>query len=205
MIAYLNGVIKEIGPESLILSVQGVGYEVFATPMTLNELEMMTGKDLELWIYTHVREDALLLYGFMTREEKDFFLHLLKINGVGPKSALNVIGGAPMQQIFDMIEHEDVKGLSKLPKVGKKTAEQMILSLKGKLVRVSDTDKKSTKTLSSKKSPWAGKENLNLIASALSNLGYKLPDVEMVVSQIPDDMGVQEGVRKGLQLLSKPL
>ncbi len=201
MIAYLKGIVKDIENESLILLVNGVGYEVFAPAMTLNELEGERNQIIELWIHTHVREDAFILYGFLNKSEKEFFLNLLKINGVGPKSALHVLGGAPMDQIFEMIENEDVKGLSKLPKVGKKTAEQMILSLKGKLVRLDkDADSKELKLKNSKISKWSG--TLNVIASALTNLGYRPQDVELVVSQLPQDISEQEGIRKSLQILS---
>lgn len=96
-----------------------------------------------------------------------------------------------------MIENEDVKGLTCLPKVGKKTAEQMILFLKGKLV-LSSRDE-------NKKSPTPSSQNLHLITSALVNLGYKINDVEKVIVEFPRDMEIQEGVRRGLQVLAKPL
>jgi Holliday junction DNA helicase RuvA len=117
---------------------------------------------------------------------------------VGPKLALSILSGASMERIMAMIENEDVKGLTNLPKVGKKTAEQMILSLKGKLVLSSrDENKNIVKTPAS--------QNLQLITSALVNLGYNMNDVEKVIVEFPREMEVQEGVRRGLQVLAKPL
>lgn len=199
MIAYLKGILKEVGEESFLLSVNNVGYEVFATATYLNELESSWGKDIEVWIYTHVREDLLQLFGFADREEKRFFLNLLKINGVGPKSAMHVLGGASLAQLYEMIESEDVKGLSKLPKVGKKTAEQMILSLKGKLVRVEANASEKKHAL-----PRLSNQ-LQLVSSALTNLGYRPQDVNLVVQEFPLDIDLQEGVRRGLQALAKQI
>jgi Holliday junction DNA helicase RuvA len=199
VVAYIKGILKEINEESFILLVNDIGYEVFATSLFLNELESSWGKVVEVWTYTHVREDILQLYGFAQREEKNFFLNLLKINGVGPKSAMHVLGGATLSQIHDMIETEDVKGLSKLPKVGKKTAEQMILSLKGKLVRWNpdSNEKISTRPRIS--------PNLQLVASALTNLGYRSQDVTIVLQDFPNEIDLQEGVRRGLQVLAKQI
>jgi Holliday junction DNA helicase RuvA len=199
VISYIKGVIKEVGEESFLLCVNDVGYEVFATALYLNELESCWGKTIEVWTYTHVREDLLQLYGFSQREERAFFLNLLKINGVGPKSAMHVLGGASLSQIHDMIESEDVKALSKLPKVGKKTAEQMILSLKGKLVRV-DQNLNDKKSLVPRMS-----QNLQLVASALTNLGYRPQDVTEILQDFPNEIDLQEGVRRGLQILAKQI
>jgi Holliday junction DNA helicase RuvA len=199
VIAYIKGVLKEVSEESFILCVNNIGYEVFATSLFLNELESSWGKEVEVWTYTHVREDLLQLYGFSSREEKSFFLSLLKINGVGPKSAMHVLGGASLSQLHNMIESEDVKGLSKLPKVGKKTAEQMILSLKGKLIRLDQNanEKKSSLPRMS--------QNLQLVASALTNLGYRPQDVTLVLQDFPNEIDLQEGVRRGLQVLAKQI
>lgn len=196
VIAYLKGNVKEVNEDSFVLLVNEVGYEIFATTFFLNELEALWGKTVEVWTYTHVREDMLQLYGFSSPDEKMFFQSLLKINGVGPKSAIHVLGGANLSQLYDMIDREDVKALSKLPKVGKKTAEQMVLSLKGKLVRV-EKDQKSLKAPGSLLS-----QNLQLVASALTNLGYRPQDVSDVIKELPPEVDLQDGIRRGLQLLA---
>ena len=196
MIGYLKGNVLEVGLETAILEVNGIGYEVLCPGPILQELSTQRDRIQELWIYTHVREDALNLFGFSSRDEKEFFLTLLKINGVGPKLALSILSGASIEKIMAMIEAEDVKGLTLLPKVGKKTAEQMVLSLKGKLVLGATSGSKKTSPAS---------QNLMLITSALVNLGYKINDVEKVITEFPRDMEIQEGVRRGLQVLAKPL
>ena len=132
MIALLTGKIKFMGTDNIILDVNGVGYEVYASTKTLNPLTV--SQDIELWIYTQVREDSLKLYGFSNLLEKKIFLSFIGINGVGPKMALAILSAVPsLEDMLNMIEQSDVKGLTKLPRVGKKTAQQMILNLKGQL------------------------------------------------------------------------
>lgn len=208
MIAQLKGYITEVTPESAILDVNGVGYEVFCSLNTLAELQndLVGGvgatakapKPVLVYVYTHVREDVLQLFGFATKTEKQLFTTLLKVNGIGPKMASNILSGASVDQILTMIESEDVKALSKLPKVGKKTAEQMILALKGKLViqEAEVTKKSSAATLTKQLSP-----SQREIASALVNLGFRPQDVDTVISQLPKDIDLQEGIRQGLSAL----
>lgn len=192
MIGYLRGKIIEVLNDTALIDVQGVGYEIHASSNTLIDLQSLLGKDIIVWIHTHVREDALNLFGFHSKEEKNLFLSLLKVNGVGPKMALSILSGGRPAQIQEMIEAGNAKGLSSLPKVGKKTAEQIILTLKGKLVSIEETIK--------------GKSEAHTqITSALLNLGYKSQLVDQFVSTLPTDMSLEDGVRKGLQTLSGSL
>lgn len=187
MISYLNGRVLEIDAEAATIDVQGVGYEV---QCSLNTLAEITGKpDAQLYIYTHVREDAIVLCGFSTRAEKQLFLSLLKVNGIGPKMALKILSGAPIDRIVQMIEDNDAGALSKLPKVGKKTAEQMILTLKGKLVLET----------SSKPRVMGPRQE---VVSALVNLGFRMNDVEKAVEQMGEIGSVEDGIKKGLAALS---
>lgn len=195
MIGFLEGSVFDVGSETFLLSVNGVGYEIQASVQTLADVQMMPGQSLKVWVYSHVREDAFQLFGFLTKPEKEFFMQLLKVNGVGPKSALAVMSGAPAAQIQDWIEASDAKALSALPKVGKKTAEQIILTLQGKLVRV--------------ESAGAGKsrgtkltETHRQIMSALVNLGFKSQNVDQFVTTLPQTVTIEEGVREGLKKLS---
>lgn len=188
MIGYLVGRPLVASADNLILNVQGVGYELSCSQSTLGDVE---GRDFcELWVHTHVREDVIQLFGFSKPVEKQLFLSLIKVNGIGPKMALTILSATRLENLIRMIEEADAKGLSQLPKVGKKTAEQMILSLQGKLVRTED------------------EKNLGLfpargeIVSALVNLGFRLQDVEKVVDQMPSHVDVQQGVRKGLSALT---
>lgn len=189
MIGYLRGKIIEVGADTALVDVSGVGYEVSCSTHTLSDLMNLLGKEIILWIHTHVREDALQLFGFHGKDEKKLFLSLLKVNGIGPKSALTILSGARTTEIVRMIECGDAKGLTSLPKLGKKTAEQIILTLKGKLVSASEeTHAKSQLQVE--------------LASALLNLGYKSQLVDQFVSALPGDIDFEEGVRRGLQTLS---
>lgn len=191
MIGLLRGKLIEKTPEHILLDVNGVGYEVLVSLQTISELDNgkhTVDKDLRLFIHTHVREDALQLFGFLYRAEKELFLSLLKVNGIGPKSALTILSGAPVDRIIAMIDRGDAKALSALPKIGKKTAEQMILTLKGKLV-------------APEAALFEGTNTHREIASALLNLGFKSLQVDGFVEKLPEDIDFEEGVRQGLQLL----
>lgn len=198
MIGFLNGEILQIEGDTAIVQTGGVGYEVSITPAAAIDLQMLLGQTVSLWIYTHVREDAFHLFGFLQRAEKDFFIQLLKVNGIGPKSALTILSGAPLAQIQYWIEEGDAKALSQLPKIGKKTAEQIVLSLKGKLVKI-----ESSAAAVKGKPLRAG--NLKQIASALVNLGFKPQIVESFIETLPDTSTIEDGVRTGLQKLSGQL
>jgi Holliday junction DNA helicase RuvA len=132
------------------------------------------------------------------------FNSLLKVNGVGPKMAIKILSAARMKDLAQMIESGDVKALSSLPKVGKKTAEQLILSLKGKLVIGTDGSGESAKpTDKSKTAPLPRFSGTRAdILSALVNLGFRLQDAEKVVGDLPEEIELQQGVRQGLQALS---
>lgn len=191
MIGYLRGQILQHDLETLVVDVNGVGYEVFCSQATLSQV---SGREtVELYIYTAVREDAITLYGFYSKLEKELFLTLIKVNGVGPKLAVNILSGAPVETILQMIEAEDVKALCQLPKVGKKTAEQLILSLKGKLPEISFSPTERGQL----------KGNRADITSALVHLGFRLQDVERVVAEMSHDTDVEAGIRKGLSTLSQ--
>ncbi|MBX7231142.1 MAG: Holliday junction branch migration protein RuvA [Bdellovibrionales bacterium] len=189
MIGYLKGEIKFYDLETVLLFCGGIGYEVICTPSTLSQV-LGGKKEVELWIYTHVREDILQLYGFFTLLEKQLFLSLIKVNGIGPRSALQILGATALESLVDLINKGDAKGLSQLPKVGKKTAEQIILTLKGKLVLLESSDQPSTVS------------NRGAITSALVNLGFKATDVDKVVAKMSPNLDLESGVREGLVALT---
>lgn len=196
MIGFLEGTVFDVTTENLILKVNGVGYEVMTTVQTLSDAQVLIGQNLPLWIYSHVREDAFTLFGFLTKPEKEFFMQLLKVNGIGPKMALTAMSGAPMAQIQAWIEAGDAKALSGLPKIGKKTAEQIVLTLQGQLVIIETKGKSGTK---------AKPETHRQIASALVNLGFKANLVDQFIESVPSTATLEEGVRQGLQKLSGQL
>jgi holliday junction DNA helicase RuvA len=183
MISYLNGTVKWLDLSIVIIDVSGVGYEAICSSNTLGDLQ--ENEKTALWIYTHVREDALQLFGFSTQVEKKFFESLLKVNGIGPKMAIQILSGASLDRLIDFIEQQDVKSLCLLPKVGKKIAEQMILTLRGKLV------------FENQSGPSVGDE----LTSALSNLGFKNNDIHEVVKKIDRKAPFEDQLRKALTSL----
>ncbi len=191
MIAYLKGQLIEVATDHVVIDVNGVGYEAAASLQTISQLQNLLHQTVSLLIYTHVREDQLQLFSFLQPEEKALFMSFLKVNGIGPRVAMTILSGAPWTQIYDFIEKGDAKALSSLPKVGKKTAEQIILTLQGKLVRV-DEKKKGTAS-----SQW------QQISFALVSLGFKASIVDTFVSGLDKDINIEEGVRQGLLALSK--
>lgn len=191
MIGLIEGIVFDVSTDHVILKSQGVGYEVSVSQQTLNDLQVVIGQTMTLWIYSHIREDAFQLFGFLTKPEKEFFVQLLRVNGIGPKSALTVMNGAPVHQIQSWIEAGDAKALSALPKIGKKTAEQIVLTLQGKLVLIDSKSKAAQRP-----------ETHRQIASALVNLGFKSQLVDEFIVTIPQLATLEEGVRMGLQKLS---
>ncbi len=194
MISSLRGKILDHDLEGVVtVDVNGVGYEVQCSTNGLEEIlaQTVSKPEIQLLIQTFVREDAISLFGFATTTEKQMFTSLVKVNGVGPKMAIKILSGATLTQLAQMIEAGDVKALSGLPKVGKKTAEQLILTLKGKLVFSEDAPKRK-----------AANKPRSEVVSALVNLGFRLQDVEKVVEDMPSDLDVQAGIRRGLAALS---
>ncbi len=188
MIGHLRGkpIILEEQNE-IIIDVRGVGYSLLCSENSKGDI---AGKaSASLWVHTHVREDSLILFGFSTLAEKQLFLSLIKVNGIGPKLAIGVLSAMPLSKIIQLIDQGDAKGLMKLPKVGKKTAEQIVLSLKGKL----SFQESTSQDFSTKKD----------IISALVNLGFRMADVEFAVEKLEEDVSVQEGVRAALAELSQ--
>jgi len=182
MIGYLNGKVKWIEGNSLIIDVGGVGYEALCSTNTIGDLA--EGALAALWVHTHVREDALQLFGFSSQVEKRLFESLLKVNGIGPKMAIQILSGAPLDRLIDFIEQQDVKALTQLPKVGKKIAEQMILTLKGKLVI-----------------EGASKPTTDELVSALANLGFKPYDIQEAVKKIDRKKPFEDQIRTALSTL----
>jgi holliday junction DNA helicase RuvA len=189
VISFISGQVIDNEDGHLTVLCRGVGYEVVCSTNSLGDIEGL--KVIQLWIYTHVREDSFQLFGFSSKVEKKLFLSLLKVNGIGPKMAIQILSGASLDHIIDSIENKDVKALTQLPRVGKKTAEQMILTLKGVLVLDKD-----------KQRPVQTKPHREIL-SALVNLGFRSQEIEEVVMGLPADVDFEQGVRDSLRMLSK--
>ncbi len=175
MIAQLAGALAYKSPEHLIVDVQGVGYQVF---VSLNSFYRLPepGDTVRLQIHTHVREDALQLYGFLDRAEKDLFLLLLGVSGIGPRLALNILSGTPSAELENALEAGDVVRLLAIPGVGKKTAERLVVELRDKIklvkgARGADDGMRATGTEAE-------------AVSALVNLGYRRNEAERAVKAV---------------------
>jgi holliday junction DNA helicase RuvA len=197
MIARLKGRLIQKSPTALIVDVGGVGYEILASLETYQKLPA-EGQELTLHIHTHVREDDLILFGFAKLREKKLFQKLIKVNGVGPRLALNILSGISVDELVEAIGREDLVRMTAIPGVGKKTAERMIIDLKDKMI---DFHEKGT-NLTLEKSIRPFRDDL---ISVLINLGYKRPQAEKAVQDIPlpQDLSLQEAVRKTLQHLGE--
>jgi len=172
MIAQLAGSLAHKSPEHLILDVGGVGYQVFVSLNSFYRLPE-AGDRVQLLIHTHVREDAMQLYGFVDREEKELFTLLLGVSGIGPRLALNILSGTPSQELEEAIEAGDLVRLVAIPGVGKKTAERLIVELRDKV-----------KLVKAARGAGNGRRATGLEAeavSALVNLGYRRSEAERAV------------------------
>ncbi len=172
MIASLNGTVLSKKPEGIIIDVNGVGYHVSIPLCNFGDIPDQ-GEKIFLNIYTHVREDALQLYGFVTDEDRKIFTTLIGISGIGPKLGLTILSGMPVNRFIEAISNEDVALLTTIPGLGKKTASKIILELKGKLP-----------SLDMEENGSAGRASHSGDAvSALMNLGYKRPISEQAVEK----------------------
>ena len=199
MIAHLRGRISEKHPNRVIVDVNGVGYDVFVPLSTFYGLGE-PGAETALRIHTHVREDALLLYGFATLLEQELFERLIGVSGIGPKVALAVLSGIEPQELIRAIERGDVARLTSIPGVGKKTAERIVLELKDRLPRGPAA---AALAGSSAVPPSAIQDD---VISALVNLGYHRPLAEKAAAsavKIAPDAGFERTLKQALREVAK--
>lgn len=192
MIARLNGLLIEKKPPLIVLDCAGVGYEVEVPMSTFYHLPE-AGTKVMLLTHMVVREDAQLLYGFGTQQEKDTFRQLLKVNGIGAKSALSILSGVSIDDLVAAISSQDVTLLTRIPGVGKKTAERLLLELKDKFDAVAGLSGSSN----------AEKSAAQDILNALIALGYNEREAVASVKGLEANISVSEGIKKALKALSK--
>ncbi len=190
MIGRLTGILLEKNPPQILLDVQGVGYELDVPMSTFYNLPALHEK-VVLHTEFIVREDAHLLYGFLSQEERLAFRQLLKISGVGPKLALSVLSGLSLADLAAAVANKEAGRLIKIPGVGKKTAERLLLELQGKFAVSGPAASAAAST--------AGGD----IVNALQALGYSDKEADWAAKQLPPDVGVSDGIRQALKLLSK--
>lgn len=201
MIAFLTGRLAFKAPTHLTLDVQGVGYEVHIPLSTYYGLPNLD-EVAALNIHTHLREDAIQLFGFLSQSEKEAFLLLTTVSGIGPKLALGVLSGLPLVELVRAIQSEDVEKLATIPGIGKKTAARIALELKEKVVKIHSG---LSPAASAEPAVPAGPYDDAL--SALVNLGYRPQDVKdalkRVSKTVESQAGLKELIREGLKELAR--
>ena len=185
MYTYLKGKVTEIESNHITLEIGGIGYLIY----TANPYQFEIDNEYKIYIYQLIREDELSLYGFKTVEDKELFLKLISVKGLGCKMALPMLATGSSTGIIDAIERENILYLKKFPKIGDKVARQIILDLKGKLVN-----------------SQTGVNNaleLDEIVEVLKGLGYKNPDIKRVLPNIDKSKVIEEQIKEALKLLLK--
>lgn len=183
MYSYLVGKIAKIRPNYIVLEVNNIGYQLIVSNpylYTLNE-------EMKVYVHQRVREPDIFLYGFQTEEQKDLFLKLLNVSGIGPKSALSILATDNINDVIVAIEEGNVKLLTKFPGIGTKSAQQIILDLKGKLIVEEKT----------------GTKELDDLQEALSALGYSKTEIRKAVKKITPSNKIEVMIKEALSILLK--
>ncbi len=191
MIGRLSGLLAEKNPPQILIDCQGVGYEVDVPMSTFYNLPA-PGERVTLLTHFVVREDAQILYGFGTPAERDAFRQLVKISGVGPRTALAVLSGMSVTELAQTVTAQEPGRLTKVPGIGKKTAERLLLELKGKLGA----------ELGPAPTALAAGANADIL-QALMALGYTEREALVALKALPQDIGVSEGIKLALKALTR--
>ena len=183
MYGYIKGIVTEIESSYIILENNSIGYQIYVA----NPYSFQVNNEYKVYIYTQIKEDEHLLYGFKEREEKELFLKLISVKGLGCKMALPILATGSINGIADAIDRENILYLKKFPKIGDKVARQIILDLKGKLTPSSN-------------------DILNVnseLVEVLSSLGYKNQDIKKIIPNVDINLTLEEQVKEALKLLLK--
>lgn len=185
MYEYIKGIITDIESSYIVLENNSIGYLIYtASPYSFN-----LNTEYKIYIYQQIREDENTLYGFKTKEEKNLFLKLIGVKGLGCKMALPILATGSIEGIADAIERENVLYLKKFPKIGDKVARQIILDLKGKLAQNSTTNIKAS--------------SCSELVEALQALGYKISEINKVIPHIDVNLSVEDQIKEALKLFLK--
>ena len=183
MYSYIIGKVTEQNSTYVVIENNNIGYTVYVANPYSYEID----KDIKIYLYQYIREDENTLYGFKTKEEKDLFLKLISVKGIGPKLALPMFAVGSISGITDAIERENILYLTKFPKIGEKVAKQIILDLKGKLATNMTIEDSS----------------LEELKEVLKGLGYKEKDIKTVVGKVDTSLKLEDQVKESLKLLLK--
>ena len=202
MIGHLSGKLTFKQPSQVVVDVGGVGYEVTIPLSTFYEVGEI-GSELSLFIHTHVREDVLQLFGFRTRSEKDMFLKLTSVSGVGPKLAITILSGMPVGELIQVIGAGDAGRLTAIPGVGRKTAERVAMELRDKLKGITP----AAEAVAAYGGAAASDTGIvDDAVSALVSLGYPKPLAERTVASVASESGertIESLLKRSLRKLSK--
>ena len=193
MIGRIKGRLIDKSPPIILVDCQGVGYELEVPMTTFYELPDI-GNEVTLLTHFVVREDAQLLFGFASHQERKIFKQLIKVNGIGAKVALSILSGISLNELMRAINQSESDLLVKIPGIGKKTADRLVLELKDKFKDIPADG--STDSIPSQ---------VDDIQNALLGLGYSLKDSVTVIRELPDEISVNDGIRQALKMLSKNL
>ncbi len=194
MIAFLSGSLISKSPESVVIDTGGVGYEVFIPLSTYCHLPL-ENTHVSLIVHTHLKEDAITLYGFLTPEEKALFKLLISVSGVGPRLARNILSGISAQELASCISRQDQARLSSIPGIGNKSAERLIVELKDKI-----------KNLPEARNLQQPDKTTDDVVSALGNLGYKPQQAEHAIKAVKahhSGAGFEDLLKESLKVLSR--
>ena len=191
MIGHIKGFIVNKKPTQVLIDCNGVGYEIDVPMSTFYDLPTV-GEQVTLLTHLIVGEDAHLLFGFATSEEREVFRQLIKVNGVGAKVALSILSGISLHELVDAIMNQNSNLLVSIPGIGNKTAERLVLELKGKFANI--IDDKSIQNTSSE---------TNDIQNALISLGYSTKEAISAVKNLPSDISINDGIKDALKFLSR--
>ena len=183
MFDYIKGTVTNANAVSITVEVMGVGFLIYVS----NPYAFTLNAETKIYLYQHIREDENILYGFATSEERELFLKLISVKGIGPKMALPMFATGSISGIVDAIERENVLYLRKFPKVGEKVARHIILDLKGKLSSVNTE----------------GSSGYEELVEVLKGLGYKEKDYKSIIVKVNKDLTIEEQVKEALRLLLK--
>ncbi len=182
MIDYIEGKITNITASYVVIMTSGIGFKVY----TPNPYVFKEEETTKIYLYNHIREDEYSLYGSKNIEERELFLKLLNVKGLGPKVALPILATGSVAGVIDAIDRENILYLQKFPKVGEKLARQIILDLKGKLV-----ENKESKVINEE------------LANVLESLGYKKPDIKRVIGEVDSSLPLESQIKEALRLFVK--
>ena len=206
MIGFLRGTLVQKQPPLLLIDVQGVGYEVEAPMSTFYQLEHVAGEEVTILIHMHVREDAQLLYGFASEPERTLFKTLIKVNGIGAKMGLGILSAMSVNEFCTSVDTSDIVALTRIPGVGKKTAERLLIEMRDRLKPIIESGRLAYEPIVDG-SGVQSQQPLRIMTSiqqsacdALMALGYKPPQAEKMVKAVfTESLSLEEVIKQALQ------